>query len=232
MDHPKFLSRDDIQYVKKNGSENIGSGSFGQVRLIKHRNGQPGLYALKSMKILDQTEKKYIMQEIQLHAQLKHPFIIQLIDYFLTDHNAYVVLEYASKGDLFRYLHRSLITDQNDLLRIFVQTLMAFEHMHAAGIIHRDLKPENILLDGDMNAKVCDFGWSAEYNDLEERQTLCGTAEYMAPEVMYGKRQTKKTDIWALGKDLLIQWAKGKGGQVWWGWNSFRFLGLSRLNLD
>lgn len=76
---------------------------------------------------------------------------------------------------------------------------MAFDYMHSQGIIHRDLKPENVLLDGGMVAKVCDFGWSAEYSEMEERQTLCGTAEYMAPEVMYGRKQTKKTDIWALG---------------------------------
>ncbi len=65
--------------------------------------------------------------------------------------------------------------------------------------MHRDLKPENILVDKELNVKVCDFGWSAKYSNLESRETVCGTYEYMSPEVFFRKRQTKKTDIWALG---------------------------------
>lgn len=65
--------------------------------------------------------------------------------------------------------------------------------------MHRDLKPENILVSADYLIKLCDFGYSAEYNQNEVRQTLCGTYEYMAPEVIFNGRQTKKTDIWALG---------------------------------
>ncbi len=71
--------------------------------------------------------------------------------------------------------------------------------MHRNKIIHRDLKPENLLLDKDLNVKVCDFGWSAIYKDSENRETVCGTCEYMAPEIFLKKRQTKATDVWALG---------------------------------
>lgn len=65
--------------------------------------------------------------------------------------------------------------------------------------MHRDLKPENILLDADHNVRLCDFGWSAEFLENEVRETLCGTCEYMAPEVILKGKQTQKTDIWALG---------------------------------
>ncbi len=65
--------------------------------------------------------------------------------------------------------------------------------------MHRDIKPENILLNEFLVVKLCDFGWSAVFNESENRETLCGTYEYMAPEVFQQKKQTKKTDIWALG---------------------------------
>ena len=65
--------------------------------------------------------------------------------------------------------------------------------------MHRDLKPENILLDKDYNIKLCDFGWSALYADDVLRETMCGTFEYMAPEIYKRKNQTKKTDVWSLG---------------------------------
>jgi serine/threonine protein kinase len=65
--------------------------------------------------------------------------------------------------------------------------------------MHRDLKPENLLLDKDLNVKVCDFGWSVEYSESCSRKTLCGTYEYMAPEVFKGQNQTTKADVWGLG---------------------------------
>ena len=199
INRPKFRSKDDFVYLKKDGRKTIGTGSFGNVKLIAHKKDPNRRYALKTMPIIDALERKYIMQEIELHFTLDHPFIIKMYDYFLEEDKAYVVLEYAERGDLFRYLHRSLHIPKNDLKRIFVQTLMAFHHLHHRNVLHRDLKPENILLDSNLNVKVCDFGWSAKYSEFESRETLCGTAEYMAPEVMYHKKQTKKTDVWALG---------------------------------
>lgn len=197
---PKFTCVSDIVYQKKNGRKTIGSGSFGNVKLISHRKDPSQQFALKSMTIVDELERKYIMQEIELHLLLKHPYIILMHDYFIEEEKAYVVLEYAERGDLFRFLHRSIHVQKQDLKRIFIQTLMAFAYLHSKDVLHRDLKPENILLNKDLDVKVCDFGWSAKYSESESRETLCGTAEYMAPEVMYGKKQTKKTDVWALGR--------------------------------
>jgi serine/threonine protein kinase len=198
----KFNSEKDVVYLEKHGKKNIGSGSFGDVKLIHHVSDPKTKYALKIMPILDEIEMKYIMQEIQLHQKLNSPYIIKLVDYFIQNEKAYVILEYAPKGDLFRYLHRTSFIKRNELYRIFLQVLKAFQYLHAQNILHRDLKPENILLDAEKNAKVCDFGWSTSYSDSENRETICGTAEYMAPEVLYHQKQTKATDVWALGKNV------------------------------
>lgn len=196
----RFTSSKDISYKKKNGRKTLGSGSFGNVRLITHISDPCTLYALKTMSIDDEIERKYIMQEIELHLNFNNPYIIKMFDFFIEDKKAFVILEYAPRGDLFKYLHRTLFIAKHDLYRIFVQVLIAFEYLHSKNVLHRDLKPENILLDKDLNVKVCDFGWAAKYSDYESRETLCGTAEYMAPEIMYRRKQTKKTDVWALGK--------------------------------
>ena len=201
---PKFRSSKDIDYQKKNGRKTLGSGSFGNVRLVTHKSDPKTKYALKVMNIDDECERKYIMQEIKLHLNFDNPYIIKMYDFFIEEKKAYVILEYAPKGDLFRFLHRTLHIPKNDLFRIFVQVLIAFEYLHSKNILHRDLKPENILLDEELNVKVCEFGWSAKYSEFESRETLCGTAEYMAPEIMYRKKQTKKTDVWALGRKSSI----------------------------
>ena len=202
---PRFTSTKDLVFITKNGRPTIGIGSFGRVKRIHHKSNPNQIYALKIMKIRHSKEMKYIMKEIDLHKTLNHPNIIRCYDYFIEDGKTYVILEYASNGDLFKYMIKnSPKLNQDKILRIFVQTLLAFEYLHNQNILHRDLKPENILMDEHSNAKVCDFGWSAEYSDKEVRATMCGTAEYMAPEVIYHHKQTKKTDVWALGEDFRI----------------------------
>ena len=155
---------------------------------------------MKTMKIRSKMEKKFILQEIRLHLSLDHPNIVLLHDSIIDNDKAYIFMEYAEKGDLFHLVTRSLSTDNKMMLRIFCQCVRAVRYIHRKNIMHRDLKPENILLDEHYNAKLCDFGWSAEFSEFVDRESICGTAEYMAPEIFYKKKQTKKTDVWSLGK--------------------------------
>ncbi len=94
-------------------------------------------------------------------------------------------MEYAQNGDLFEFVRKNKV-NQKTLIKFFFQTCLAIDHLHSQKIMHRDLKPENLLLDTKLNIKLCDFGWSVEYDENLERKTLCGTYEYMAPEIYYG----------------------------------------------
>ena len=116
----KFNSRSDIKFMQKNGQTKIGEGSFGNVRLISHIQNSTKLFALKTMEVIDDLEEKYIKQEIDLHISLNHKNIIKLVDYFFEDKIAYIILEYAAKGDLFHYLHRTSNIPQEQLEKIFI----------------------------------------------------------------------------------------------------------------
>ena len=193
-----FKSVDDIQPVRNKGSDKLGTGSFSKVNLVCHKQDPSKWYALKEVALKSEKDRKMVFQEINLHMTLKHDHVIRFEDYIETPGKVYIFLEYAAKGDLFGYVNKNKL-DEQTLLKLFYQTCVAIEYIHSKNIMHRDLKPENILLDADLNIKICDFGWSAEYYEDVNRETLCGTYEYMAPEVFFRNKQTKKTDIWALG---------------------------------
>lgn len=193
-----FKSVDEIQPVRANGTDKLGAGSFSKVNLVCHKQNPSKWYAMKEVTLKTEKDHKMVFQEIQLHMTLNHGNIIRFEDYLETPDKVYIFLEYASNGDLFAYINKNKPSEAV-LLRIFYQSCRAIEYIHSKNIMHRDLKPENILLDKDLNVKICDFGWSAEYYEGVNRETLCGTYEYMAPEVFFRNKQTKKTDIWALG---------------------------------
>ena len=137
--------------------------------------------------------------EIQLHLSLDHPNIIRFHD-ALQEHNmVYLLLEYASNGCLFFYINSREGLSEKLALRFLYQTSLAVRYLHGNKIVHRDIKPENILLDGEFNVKLCDFGWSCYLEDDDCRMSLCGTYEYMSPEILDHLGHTSKADIWGLG---------------------------------
>ena len=193
-----FTTLGDVVPIKKGGSDRLGEGSFSKVKLVSHRNNPNKLYAMKTITKKNEKERLLIFKEIKLHMTLNHPNIIKFEDYLEEKNEVYIFLEYAPNGDLFTQINRNKHS-HSELLKFFYQTCLAIRYIHSKSIMHRDLKPENILMDENMNIKICDFGWSTEYFENVSRETLCGTFEYMAPEVILRQKQTKKTDIWALG---------------------------------
>ena len=198
-----------LEEVKlKNDKKPIGTGAFSEVKLAYNEKNPEKLYAMKSLLKKDPVETLYIKKEQNLHKSLDHPYIIKFEDYLETETHIHFFLEYASNGDLFEYLRKEKV-NKYQLKKFFYQTCLAIKYLHSKKIMHRDLKPENLLITHDLNLKLCDFGWSVIFEEENERKTLCGTYEYMAPEVYFGKLQTFKTDIWALGI-LLYELFHGK----------------------
>jgi len=112
----------------------------------------------------------------------------------------YILLEHAGNGNLYFYIHSREGLPEKLALRFFYQTALAVKHLHDRNIIHRDIKPENILFDENFNIKLCDLGWSVEHKEEDNmRETICGTYEYMSPEIVLKRKHDSKVDIWCLG---------------------------------
>lgn len=180
----------------------LGEGSFSKVFKVKNKKDGK-VYALKqiNLRLLSEREIENLQTEISLHKSLNHPNIIKFIDYLFKDHYLYILLEHASNGCLFFYIHSINGLSEPVALRMINQVTLGIDYFHSKGIIHRDLKPENILLDDEFNVKICDFGWSSQIKKGEYKNTVCGTFEYMAPEMLEKSKikYTKKLDVWCLG---------------------------------
>ena len=113
----------------------------------------------------------------------------------------FLILEFASNGNLFRYLRSKPqeFGDSRSLVGLFRKICGAVQFIHDNDMVHRDIKPENILMDDKAEPKLCDFGWTINLQKNESRQTFCGTYEYMAPEIFRSEGYNSAVDIWSLG---------------------------------
>ncbi|KAF9969231.1 serine/threonine protein kinase psk1 [Actinomortierella ambigua] len=194
------MSPDDFDLLKV-----IGRGSYGKVYLVRHRATQ-ALYAMKVLKkasiVVHSKDTESTMSERKILEAIRHPFIVKLHFAFQTDHRLYLILEYASGGELFTHLATERMFSEEHTAFYAAQLVLALEHLHSLGIIYRDLKPENIMLDAEGNAVLTDFGLSKVPLESSDGRTntVCGTIEYMAPEVVCGKVHYDRTvDWWSLG---------------------------------
>ena len=202
----KNYSKENFSKVLVNGffPQELGSGSYGRVYLIKH-NKTNEEYALKVI------DKKKLMQmygridiiknEINIHSKLSHENIIRLYNVYEDENSINLILEYAKNGNLYELLSQpenKKGLDEQRAFDYFIQVVNAVYYLHQNNIIHRDIKPENILIGKKGLLKLCDFGWAKELT-LENRSTFCGTVEYMAPEIVGSENYDFGVDIWSLG---------------------------------
>ncbi|GLD64463.1 NUAK family SNF1-like kinase 2 [Lates japonicus] len=181
--------------------ETLGKGTYGKVKKAKERSGR--LVAIKSIrkeKIKDEQDLVHIRREIEIMSSLCHPHIITIYEVFENKDKIVIVMEYASRGDLYDYICDKRRITEREARHFFRQIVSAVHYCHQNGIVHRDLKLENILLDGNGNVKIADFGLSNLYHGDEYLQTFCGSPLYASPEIVNGRPyRGPEVDTWSLG---------------------------------
>uniref|UniRef100_A0A061SER0 non-specific serine/threonine protein kinase n=1 Tax=Tetraselmis sp. GSL018 TaxID=582737 RepID=A0A061SER0_9CHLO len=190
-------TKDDFTFGSK-----IGSGSYGIVWLAV-RKWDKKSYAIKEIDLADlgRKEQEECIKEVQVLAALDCPFIIKYYDSFLDKGRLYIVMEYAVGGNLHTFInkHRGDLPEDT-IWRLFLQVVLALQHMHSKKILHRDLKTLNIFLDEAKNAKVGDFGVAKVLSTQTNfASTIVGTPYYLSPELCEDKPYNEKSDMWAAG---------------------------------
>ncbi|EDX13297.1 aurora kinase C [Drosophila simulans] len=180
----------------------LGRGKFGNVYLAREKESQfvVALKVLFKRQIGESNVEHQVRREIEIQSHLRHPHILRLYAYFHDDVRIYLILEYAPQGTLFNALQAQPMKrfDERQSATYIQALCSALLYLHERDIIHRDIKPENLLLGHKGVLKIADFGWSVhEPNSM--RMTLCGTVDYLPPEMVQGKPHTKNVDLWSLG---------------------------------
>ncbi|KAG0638511.1 kinase-like domain-containing protein [Tuber brumale] len=192
----EFSSKDLKTVGNYNLGRLIGKGSFGKVYLATHKLTNGSKVVLKSA----QKDDANLAREIHHHRQLVHPHIARLYEVIVTESLVWLVLEYCSGDELYNYLINNGRLTVDKTKKIFAQLVGAVSYVHMNNCVHRDLKLENILLDKHENVKLCDFGFTREYERQKLLQTFCGTVCYSAPEMLKGEKyMAHAVDVWSLG---------------------------------
>lgn len=184
----------------------VGKGAFGKVMLVrkKVRSGEEGeIYAMKVLKksvIAAKGQIEHTKSEKAILCEIRHPFIVRLRFSFQSDDKLYLVTDYYNGGTLFMHLRLSKQFSEDRAKFYSAELLSALQHLHSKGIIYRDLKLENVLMDHLGHIALTDFGLSKQ--DIDKTggaTTFCGTAEYIAPELLKGQKYGHSVDWWSFG---------------------------------
>ncbi|XP_050981725.1 MAP/microtubule affinity-regulating kinase 3a isoform X3 [Labeo rohita] len=179
----------------------IGKGNFAKVKLARHiLTGSEVAIKIIDKTQLNPTSLQKLSREVTIMKNLNHPNIVKLFEVIETEKTLFLVMEYASGGEVFDYLVAHGRMKEKEARAKFRQIVSAVQYCHQKHIVHRDLKAENLLLDADMNIKIADFGFSNEFMVGNKLDTFCGSPPYAAPELFQGKKYDgPEVDVWSLG---------------------------------
>jgi aurora kinase len=182
----------------------LGKGKFGRVYLAKERSS--GFVC--ALKVLHKSElqqgkvEKQVRREIEIQSNLRHPNILRLYGHFHDSKRVFLILEYAGKGELYKHLRKENRFPEWKAAQYVAQMAAALKYLHKKHVMHRDIKPENILVGIHGEIKISDFGWSVHAPN-NRRNTLCGTLDYLPPEMIKPGSQdnfySQAVDLWSLG---------------------------------
>lgn len=213
QDHSRYLDMLKAEFQKRLGEapvhtksavdydriKAIGSGAYGEVFLVRDKSAF-SYHAMKVVQkevVVERNHVKHLILEKKILQCIQFPFVISLDAAFKDNVYLYYVLPYVAGGELFTYIQK-YGNFADDLTKFYAsQVVLALEYLHHCEIVHRDLKPENVLVDINGYLKLCDFGFCKVLK--KKTWTLCGTPEYLAPEVIMSKGYSFAVDWWAFG---------------------------------
>ena len=178
----------------------LGRGKFGNVYLCRLREANfiVALKVLQKGQLMKAGVEHQLRREIEIQAHLRHRNILRMFGYFWDEKRVYLILEYAPKGELYKELTRRGRFSERRGAMYVASLAAALDYMHGKHVIHRDIKPENLLLGYRGEIKLADFGWSV-HAPSSRRTTLCGTLDYLPPEMIENKEHDHTVDNWSLG---------------------------------
>ncbi|CAO3621709.1 unnamed protein product [Mucor fragilis] len=179
--------------------QTVGTGSSARVHLAKSKvNGK--YYAIKAISKKDLVSKRQVEHannERDVLGSVSHPFLVKLWGSFQSESHVFLVMDYVPGGELFRQLRKRKTFTEDEARFYAAEVVLAIEYLHSINIAYRDLKPENILIDRQGHIKITDFGFAKRV--VDRTWTVCGTPDYLAPEIIRSQGYTKAVDWWSLG---------------------------------
>jgi len=178
----------------------VGTGTFARVCLCRHQKSS-AYYALKIMskaELIKLKQVEHVRNEKKVLEQANHPFLVRLVCTFNDPCFLYFLFPYFPGGELFSWLRKATRFPSTTALFYASEIVSAFSYLHSLSIVYRDLKPENLLLDREGHLVITDFGFAKQLHD-SRTWTLCGTPDYLAPEIIQSKGHNCAVDWWALG---------------------------------
>lgn len=178
----------------------LGRGKFGSVYLAREKRYKyiVAIKVLQKSQLLKAGVEHQLRREIEIQSHLRHRNILRMYGYFYDAKRIYLILEYSPGGELYKELTRRGRFSERTAAKYISDLSSALGYCHKKHIIHRDIKPENLLVGFNGEIKIADFGWSV-HAPTSRRNTLCGTLDYLPPEMVEGREHDEKVDIWSLG---------------------------------